>query len=87
MKPAVRNRAKPIGTLLYTVPPKLPGSPVGDGRVAFCSRCLRTTAAQGGVDLTATRWCCASCWKSCTAGSNPSVSRRRLFASAATDQS
>ncbi len=73
----MRNRTKAPGTLLYVTPPLLPGSTPDNGRSRFCNRCLHTAPAQGGIELSATRWCCASCWRS-TGTVNPE-SRRRLL--------
>ena len=31
-------------------------------KMQMCSRCLREKPPEGGVEMSATRWICASCW-------------------------
>jgi hypothetical protein len=31
-------------------------------KMQMCSKCLREKPPEGGVEMSATRWICASCW-------------------------
>jgi len=68
-------RPKVPGTLTYVLPPMLAGSLLDRGPLRFCGRCLLSANEQGGIQLSPTRWCCAACWKSCTAGTRPQPKR------------
>lgn len=49
-------------------PSILPNTPKGDGRTKHCTTCDNPRPLAGGVQVTAQRWTCASCWVRRTSG-------------------
>ena len=39
-------------------------------KLQMCSKCLRDKPPEGGVEMSATRWICASCWTDRETGKN-----------------
>jgi hypothetical protein len=40
----------------------LPQTPVRANKMQICSKCLKEKPPEGGVEMSATKWVCASCW-------------------------
>lgn len=40
----------------------LPKTPVHANKMQTCSKCLKEKPPEGGVEMSATKWVCASCW-------------------------
>lgn len=55
----------------------LPNSADAYMKGKHCDRCGLTTHAKGGVDITATKFVCAKCWRfSAVTKSNPNKTRK-----------
>jgi hypothetical protein len=51
------------GVMRDTVPVKLPGSAKDEAPMRMCDKHGQMAPQGGGVQITPTKWSCATCWK------------------------